>query len=127
MSEIRIGRHKQREMKQELKQKALEPHIRRCYITKRDVSILIEYDDYKGPHNKGPEGSVFCEHILECYQKDVRCKYSGISPLFADPFLKREEDDEDQEESVDGEDLPEDEERDEPDLEEEVSPEKELE
>ena len=103
MSEIRIGRHKKLEA-QQLKQKALEPHVRRCHITKRDVSILIEYDDYKGPHNKGPEGSIFCEHILECYQKDVRCKYSGISPLFDDPFLKRLEDEEaeeDQDELLD--------------------------
>lgn len=102
MSEIRIGRHKKLEA-QQLKQKALEPHVRRCYITKRDVSILIEYDDYKGPRNKGPEGSIFCEHILECYQKDVRCKYSGISPLFADPFLKRLEDEEEDEEGSEAE------------------------
>lgn len=73
-----------------LKQKALEPHCRFCYIQKKKVNILIEYSDYRGPHNKGPEGAIFCENIVECYQADVKCRYSGLSPLYPDPFLPRE-------------------------------------
>ena len=54
------------------------------------MTILVEYPDYKGPHHKGPEGAIYCENILPCYQADRRCRYSGISPLFPDPFLPRE-------------------------------------
>lgn len=78
---------------QQLKQKALEPQQRQCHIMKKKVNILVEYPDYKGPHYKGPEGAIYCENILECYQKDIRCRYSGISPLFPDPFLPRDEED----------------------------------
>ncbi len=55
-----------------------------------EVTVLVEYPDYKGPHHKGPEGAIYCENIVPCYQADRRCRYSGISPLFPDPFLPRE-------------------------------------
>ena len=74
-----------------LRQKALEPHCRFCSIQKKKVNILIEYSDYRGPHHKGPEGAIFCENIVECYQADVKCRYSGLSPLYPDPFLAGEE------------------------------------
>jgi hypothetical protein len=74
----------------EHKQKALAPQRRHCYIRDIDVSILVEYPDYRGPHNKGPEGAIYCEHIVHCYQNNIKCRYSGISPLYPDPFVPRE-------------------------------------
>ena len=85
-----IVRQARAEEAQQLKQKALEPHIRECQILKKKVSILVEYTDYRGPHNKGPEGAIYCENIVNCYQNNVRCRYSGISPLYPDPFALRE-------------------------------------
>lgn len=92
MREVPILRKAKAAVAQQLKQKALEPQQRQCFIMKKQVNILVEYPDYKGTHFKGPEGAIYCENILECYQKDIRCRYSGISPLFPDPFLPREED-----------------------------------
>jgi hypothetical protein len=94
MREIPILRRAKAAEAQELRKKALEPQERHCYIQKKKVQILVEYLDYKGPYDKGPEGAIYCEHILECYQKNVRCRYSGISPLFDDPFLPRGDEDE---------------------------------
>lgn len=74
-----------------MKQKALEPQCRHCYIRKIEINILIEYPDYKSPNNKGAEGAIFCENIVECYQANIRCRYSGLSPLYPDPFLPRDE------------------------------------
>ena len=73
-----------------LKQKAMEPQCRHCYIKNKTVNILVEYTDYRGPHLKGPEGAIYCENIVECYQDDTKCRYSGQSPLYPDPFLERE-------------------------------------
>lgn len=87
MKEVPVPRKAKQAEAHQLRQKALEPQQRYCYITKRDVNILVEYPDYKGPHFKGPEGEIYCEHILECYQNNVRCRWSGISPLFPDPFV----------------------------------------
>ena len=57
-----------RQAKQEeaaaLKQKALEPHCRHCYIQNKIVNILVEFPDYKGPHFKGAEGAIYCENIV---------------------------------------------------------------
>lgn len=68
------------------KQKAMEPQIRHCYILDKDVHILIEYPDYKHPNAKGQEGEIFCSNILECFHNYVRCRWSGISPNYPDPF-----------------------------------------
>jgi hypothetical protein len=102
MREAHILRKAKAAEAQELRQKALEPQERYCYIQKKKVNILVEYMDYKGPYDKGPEGAIYCENILECYQANVRCRYSGISPLFDDPFVPRGDEDEesDSEESV---------------------------
>ena len=94
MREIPILRKAKAAEAQELRQKALEPQERHCYIQKKKVNILVEYLDYKGPYDKGPDGAIYCENIVECYQKNVRCRYSGISPLFDDPFLPRGDEDE---------------------------------
>lgn len=125
MREVPILRKAKQAEAQQLKQKALEPQQRQCFIMKKKVNILVEYPDYKGPHFKGPEGAIYCENILECYQKDIKCRYSGISPLFEDPFLPRDEEDlqsdhedadEDGNEDFDSEGYhPEDEEREAPD------------
>lgn len=69
-----------------LKQKALEPHARYCCLKKCKVSVLIEFPDYKNPYNKGPEGAIYCENIVPCYQEGAQCRYSGISPLYPDPL-----------------------------------------
>lgn len=87
---IYVGRQQRAEEAQALKQKAMEPHVRHCYIQNFDVNILVEYPDYKNPHFKGPEGAIYCENIVNCYQNNVKCRYSGISPLYPDPFLPRE-------------------------------------
>lgn len=94
MREIPILRRAKAAEAQELRTKALEPQERYCYIQKKKVNILVEYLDYKDPHDKGPEGAIYCENIVECYQKNVRCRYSGISPLFDDPFIPRGDEDE---------------------------------
>ncbi len=99
MREVPSLRNTQAAEAQQLKQKALEPQQRQCYIMKKKVSILVEYPDYKGPHFKGPEGAIYCENILECYQKNIRCRYSGISPLFPDPFIPRGDDEATEEEA----------------------------
>ena len=62
--------------------KALECAVRYCHITDREVVINIEYPYYSDAYNKGPEGEIYCEHIIECY----KCRYSGISKLYPDPF-----------------------------------------
>jgi len=107
MKEIPILRRAKKAEAQELRQKALEPQERHCYIMKKKVNILVEYLDYKGPQSKGPEGAIYCENILECYQKNIRCRYSGISPLFDDPFLPRGDEDEDDESDSSEESAPE--------------------
>jgi hypothetical protein len=88
LQHVRAG--KSRQVAQALRQKALEPQVKHCYLLDIDVTVLVEYPDYKGPHHKGPEGAIYCENIVPCYQADRRCRYSGISPLFPDPFLPRE-------------------------------------
>lgn len=92
MKQLRVAanRNQKRQEAQALRQKALEPSVRRCHILDIDVTVLVEYPDYKGPHHKGPEGELYCENIVACYQANRRCRYSGISPLFPDPFLPRE-------------------------------------
>ena len=101
MREIPILRKAKAAEAQELRQKALEPQERHCYIQKKKVNILVEYLDYKGPYDKGPDGAIYCENIVECYQKNVRCRYSGISPLFDDPFLPRGDEDEAEDQETD--------------------------
>lgn len=66
--------------------KALEPQIRHCYILDFDVHILVEYPDYKNPNVKGQEGEIYCSNILSCYHNKIKCRWSGISPLYPDPF-----------------------------------------
>ena len=102
---IYVGRQQRQEEAQALKQKAMEPHVRHCYIQNFDVNILVEYPDYKNPHFKGPEGAIYCENIVNCYQNNVKCRYSGISPLYPDPFIPREhpKDESDEETAESGE------------------------
>lgn len=97
MATLRIARAKKAEARN-LRQKALMPLVRHCYILDRDVHILVEYDDYRGPHRKGTEGAIYCENIVNCYQNNVKCRYSGISPLYPDPFLPRERSEDEEEE-----------------------------
>jgi len=68
-------------------EKALEPKERYCHILNKKVLTLNEYGDYKSRFNKGEPGTIYCENIIPCYQQNIKCRYSGISPLFPDPFL----------------------------------------
>src|SRR5438132_1045938 len=71
---------------QHTRQKALLPEERFCRILRKKVVILIEYEDYKSHWNKGSEGTIYCENIVNCYQNNIQCRYSGISPMYPDPF-----------------------------------------
>jgi hypothetical protein len=71
---------------QQLRRKALQPEERYCRILRKRVTILVEYMDYHTPHNRGAEGEIYCSNIIQCYQKNIQCRYSGISPLYPDPF-----------------------------------------
>jgi hypothetical protein len=77
----------------QLKQKALEPQEKFCYILQKKVPILVEYPDYRNPQVKGDQGSIYCGNILPCYHNEVKCRYSGISPLYRDPFVAVERED----------------------------------
>ncbi|MGM9999466.1 MAG: hypothetical protein ACI38Q_08805 [Candidatus Bruticola sp.] len=70
-----------------VRQRAVEPARRYCYITEREVTVCIDYPQYVSFRCKGPEGEIYCEHIVECYRKGVKCRHSGISQLYPDPFL----------------------------------------
>ena len=107
MNKAHVARKQKQAEAAALKQKALEPHERHCNILDKKVGILIEYPDYKGPHFKGPEGAIYCENIVECYQNNVKCRYSGISPLYPDPFspeTERKKEDEEQPEDTPSDD-----------------------
>lgn len=71
---------------QQVKRKALQPEERFCRFLRKPVTILVEYPDYQAPHRKGVDGEIYCSNIIECYQKNRECRYSGISPLYPDPF-----------------------------------------
>ncbi len=90
MENVHVKRHKEAKAA-ELRQKALEPQKRRCYILNKDVTVLVEYPDYRDARRKGAEGAIYCENIIECYHNNVECRYSGISPLYPDPFVPRDE------------------------------------
>lgn len=68
------------------KARALEPKAFYCNLTKRNISALVEYSDYKHRNQKGEPGTIYCEHIIECYHNKERCRYSGISPSYPDPL-----------------------------------------
>lgn len=75
-------------VKYESKQKALEPKQLLCKILQKKVTILVEYLDYKGKYHPSEIGEIFCSNMLQCYQNKIKCKYSGISKFFPDPFDK---------------------------------------
>lgn len=70
----------------QLKKKALEPQEKFCRILGKNVTVLVEYMDYKGACNKGEQGAIYCENIIDCYHNNIKCRYSGISPSYPDPF-----------------------------------------
>lgn len=72
------------------KRRALEPKSCWCRITGRRVTVNIEYPDYVSAYNKGPQGDIYCENLIECYYKHIQCRYSGISRTFPDPFSDSE-------------------------------------
>lgn len=81
MAQKRAEAHQHR-----VRQKALQPEERFCRIQKCRVTVLVEYMDYVSHWNRGPEGELYCENIIGCYQDNIPCRYSGISPLYPDPF-----------------------------------------
>lgn len=72
------------------KTKALEPRKMFCAIKKKKVTVLFEYSDYRNRHFKGAPDTCYCECIISCYNEGVRCRYSGISPLYPDPLTAEE-------------------------------------
>ena len=72
----------------EAKQKALEPKQLFCKIIQQNVTVIIEHWNYKGKGYPSEIGEIFCSNILDCYQNGIKCKYSGISKFFPDPFDK---------------------------------------
>jgi len=74
--------------KEELKRKALEPQEVFCKILQKKITVLIEYTDYRGVNYPLKQNEIFCSNMLECYQNNIKCKYSGISKFFPDPFDK---------------------------------------
>ncbi len=74
--------------KAESKQRALEPQELFCKILQKKVIVVIEHLDYKGVYHPSVKGEIFCSNMLECYQNNIKCKYSGISKFFPDPFDK---------------------------------------
>lgn len=81
-----MTRNVQKHAQERLRAKALLPEERFCRIRRKRITVLVEYEDYRNPHNKGPEGTLYCESIVECYQENVQCRYSGLSPSYPDPF-----------------------------------------
>ena len=82
----RIAQKRVEAHQRHVRQKALQPEERFCRIQKCRVTVLVEYVDYVSHWNKGPEGELYCENIIGCYQENIPCRYSGISPLYPDPF-----------------------------------------
>lgn len=74
--------------KSEVKRRAMEPKQLFCKILQKNVTVIIEHIDYKGSYYPSQVGEIFCSNILECYQNGIKCKYSGISKFFPDPFEK---------------------------------------
>ena len=66
---------------------AIEPARRYCYILNKEITVCINYPDYIDSRRKGHEGEIYCENIIECYRKGVKCRHSGISQLYPDPFV----------------------------------------
>lgn len=81
-----MTRIEQKRTQERLRQKALLPEERFCRLLLRRVTVLVEYEDYRHPMNRGPEGTLYCENIVSCYQSNMKCRYSGISPSYPDPF-----------------------------------------
>lgn len=73
------------------KHRAIEPMTRFCHILQKEVTVLVDYPDYVSVRNKGKEADIYCEEIVECYRGNVRCRYSGISPSYTDPFVESAE------------------------------------
>ena len=73
---------------------AIEPARRYCRILDKEVTVCINYPDYIDSRRKGPEGEIYCENIIECYRKGVKCRHSGISQLYPDPFAPQTEENE---------------------------------
>ncbi len=68
------------------KKKALEPKRLHCKILDIDVNVLIEYWDYQDSYSKGYRVETYCENMTFCYYNNIKCRYSGISSLYPDPF-----------------------------------------
>jgi hypothetical protein len=71
--------------------KALEPQEKFCALIRKRVCILVEYQDYKSTNYKGEMGTIYCENIIDCYHKNMRCCYSGISPSYPNPLVPLED------------------------------------
>ena len=65
---------------------AQQPEERYCRIKDKKVTVIVVYPDYRNFYDKGEPGDMCCSNIIDCYSENVKCRYSGISPLYPDPF-----------------------------------------
>ena len=72
--------------RQKAQKRAREPQERYCPLVQKKVTVLIEYPDYRNYRDKGHPGDLYCSNLIECYNNREECRYSGISPLYPDPF-----------------------------------------
>ncbi|MBQ7503339.1 hypothetical protein IJT93_11655 [bacterium] len=80
--------NRQRKENQAQMRRALERAKKYCYITEREVTVCVEYPQYRGLYSRGPAGDTYCEHLVECYERKEKCRYSGISAYYPDPFVR---------------------------------------
>lgn len=72
-----------------VKRIAQMPEERHCQILDKKVTVMVIYPDYRNAWDKGRPGDICCSNIIECYGNHVKCRYSGISPLYPDPFVSK--------------------------------------
>ena len=85
---MRVAVHVKQKHKEAAKERRVtqEPEERYCTIKEKKVQVIIIYPDYHNAYDKGKPGDICCSNIIECYNENVKCRYSGISPLYPDPF-----------------------------------------
>lgn len=71
---------------QNQRQIAQEPQERYCKLKEKKVQVLVVYPNYRNVYDKGEPVDIYCSEIINCYTERIPCRYSGISPLYPDPF-----------------------------------------
>ncbi len=87
---VRVRRKAQQKHQQ---RKAIQPREMFCKILQKPVVMVIEYLDYKGSPYWHSNYQAFCSNMVFCYNNNIKCKYSGISAFYPDPFDRNFSDD----------------------------------